>query len=195
MTWNKKHVERVPAGYAEKFPEDLGDCLVCGKPHSGIYMSMVNLARNDSRVLAPLRGIVDAAMFAFSICGDCYELPDIEKRVVAKLSEGHVEAEVYLPTKGKGWHRGSMSLDDAPSDVRRLLMEGGPIIYNQLREDLPNVCEVCAKPATGTGMLCCPDSSEAGGFIIVWEFCADHEAQDPKTNEILSQHFAERSAQ
>lgn len=85
--WNKKQVERVPEGYAKKFPQDLGECLICKKPHSGIYMGVVNVSPTDDHVPGYLQGLVETALLAFSLCEACYDLPDIETRVAVALAE------------------------------------------------------------------------------------------------------------
>jgi hypothetical protein len=82
-TWTKKNVERIPESYAEKFPEDLGDCLLCGAERSGIWMGAQSILPDDPRILKWMKGI--NVLFTFSLCSGCYELPDIETQVVSKV--------------------------------------------------------------------------------------------------------------
>jgi hypothetical protein len=84
--WNKKHVHRVPEDYAQKFPEDLGDCLICKKTRSGIYLGMVVVSNTDERLPGWAQGFVDNAMLSFSLCDACYNLPDVETRVEQELA-------------------------------------------------------------------------------------------------------------
>ena len=78
--WAKKHVERMPDAYAEKFPEDVPSCYLCNKEKSGIYVGVQRIPNNDPRLPSWAEGA--NVLFTFGLCSSCYELADVERRVL-----------------------------------------------------------------------------------------------------------------
>jgi hypothetical protein len=81
--WKKQQVERIPARYAEEFPEDIGDCFLCEK-QKGMLMSMQPIAADDPRIPEWMEGM--NILFTFSLCDECHDLPDVEERVNSKIA-------------------------------------------------------------------------------------------------------------
>jgi hypothetical protein len=80
--WKKEHVELVTDSYRQKFPEDVPDCLVCHTEHTGTRYSVQKLADSDPRLSPAMREAGVIPLFAFGLCPTCYELPDVESRVM-----------------------------------------------------------------------------------------------------------------
>jgi len=83
--WRKQYVERMPEKYREAFPQDAPDCLLCDGKDAGIYFGMQRIPDEDPRIPEWAEGT--NIVFAFGLCPTCYELPDVESKVLTKIVE------------------------------------------------------------------------------------------------------------
>jgi len=83
--WKKQYVERMPEKYREAFPQDAPDCLLCDTKDAGIYFGMQRIPDEDPRIPEWAEGT--NIVFAFGLCPTCYELPDVESKVLTKIVE------------------------------------------------------------------------------------------------------------
>jgi hypothetical protein len=83
--WTKNLVSRVPEEYRKTFPEDVPDCLLCETEKTGVYCGVQRIPDHDPRVPEAARHM--NIVFAFGLCPGCYELPDVQAKVLRKIAD------------------------------------------------------------------------------------------------------------